>query len=73
MGNTLPTNREAIEHFYHVRQVLMDAKSKFSAEGPGFNDIKQVAISDVVDLWRKASLAVIEAKSAQNKLKKCNF
>ena len=26
-------------------------------------------ISDVVDLWRKSSLAVIEAKSAQNKLK----
>ena len=49
-GNTLPTNREVIEHFYHVRQVLMDAESKFSAKGPGFNDIKQVVISDVVDL-----------------------
>ena len=43
-------NREVIEHFYHVRQVLMDAESKFSAKGPGFNDIKQVVISDVVDL-----------------------
>ena len=47
----------------------MDTESKFSAKRPGFNDIKQVAISDVVDLWRKASLAVIEAKGAQNKLK----
>ena len=28
-----------------------------------------VVISDVVDLWRKASLAVIGAKSAQKKLK----
>ena len=73
MGNTLPTNREVIEHFYHVWQVLMDAESEFSAKGPEFNDIKQVVISDVVDLWRKASLAVIKAKSAQNKLKKCNF
>ena len=69
MGNTLPTNREVIEHFYLVRQVLMDTESKFSAKGPGFNDITQVVISDVVDLWRRASLAVIEAKSAQNKLK----
>ena len=68
MGNRLPTNREVIEHFYHVLQILMDTESKFSAKGPGFNDIKQVVISDVVDLWRKASLAVIEAKSAQNKL-----
>ena len=69
VGNTLPTNREVIEHFCHVRQALMDTESKFSAKGSGFNDIKQVVISDVVDLWRKASLAVIEAKSAQNKLK----
>ena len=68
VGNTLPTNREVIEHFYHVLQVLMDTESKFSAKGPGFNGIKQVVISDVVDLWRKASLAVIEAKSAQIKL-----
>ena len=30
---------------------------------------KQVVICDVVGLWRKASLAVVEAKSAQNKLK----
>ena len=47
----------------------MDTEPKFSAKGPGFNDIKQVVISDVVDLWRRASLAVIEAKSAENRLK----
>ena len=50
----------------------MDTESKFSAKGPGFNFIKQVVISDVVDSWRKASLAVIEAKSAQNKLENVN-
>ena len=69
VGNTLPRKREVVEHFYHVRQVLMDTESKFSAKGPAFNDIKQVVISDVVDLWRKSSFAVIEAKSAQNKPK----
>ena len=47
----------------------MDTESKFSAKRPGINDIKQVVISDVVNLWIKASLAVIETKSAQNKLK----
>ena len=66
---TLPKNREVIKHFYYVRQVLMEAESEFSAKGPGFNGIKQVVISNFVDLWRKASLAVIEAKSTQNKLK----
>ena len=64
VGNTLPTNREVIEHFHHVRQVLMDTESKFSAKRPGFNGINQVVISGVVDLWRKASIVVIEAKSA---------
>ena len=47
VGNTLPTDREVIEHFYHVRQVLMDTESKFSAKGSGLNDIKQVVISEV--------------------------
>ena len=64
MYNTLPANREVIEHFYYVWQVFMDTESKFLAKGPGLNDIKQVVTSDVADLWRKASLAVIEAKSA---------
>ena len=50
VGNTLSTNREVIEHFYQVRQVLMGTESEFSAKGPGFNDIKQVVVSDVVDL-----------------------
>ena len=44
----------------------MDTESKFSAKGPGFINIKQVVISDVVNLRRKISLAVIEAKRAQN-------
>ena len=46
VGNTLPTNKKVIEHFHHVRQVLMDTESKFSAKGPGLNDLKQVVISD---------------------------
>ena len=40
----------------------MNTESKFSAKEPGFNDIKQVVISDVVDLWRKGSLAVIRGR-----------
>ena len=53
VGNTLPTNRKVIEHFYHVRQVLMDTESKVSINGLGFNDIRQVVISGrLVDLWR---------------------
>ena len=32
----------------------MDTESKFSAKKPGFNDIKQVVISDDVDLWKKS-------------------
>ena len=40
----------------------MDTESKFSAKGPGFNDIKQVVINDVLDLWKKASLSVIDQR-----------
>ena len=32
----------------------MDTESKFSANGPGFSDIKLVVISDVVDFMEKS-------------------
>ena len=69
VGNVLPTNQEVIQHYYHVRQFLIDTEPKFSRIPPGFNDIKELVMSDVVELWRKASLTVIEAKSIQKKLK----
>ena len=31
-GNTLPTTREVLEHFYYFRQLLMDTDPKFFAE-----------------------------------------
>ena len=34
-----------------------------------FNDLKDVVISDVVELWRKGSLPTIETKSIHKKLK----
>ena len=69
VGNVLPTNQEVIQHYYHVRQFLIDTEPKFLRIPPGFNDIKELVMSDVVESWRKASLIVIEAKSIQKKLK----
>ena len=69
VGNVLPTNREVIEHFFHVRQLLMVTDTKFSKKIPTFNDVKDVVIRDVVDLRRKGSLPVIVAKSIHKKLK----
>ena len=31
-GNTLPTTREVLEHFYYFRQLLMDTDPKLFAE-----------------------------------------
>ena len=42
---------------------------KFSKTVPAFNHVKDVVISDVVDLWRKSSFPVIETKSMHKKLK----
>ena len=42
---------------------------KFSKKIPTFNDVKDVVISDVVELWRKNSLPVIGAKSIHKKFK----
>ena len=69
VGNVLPTNQEVIQHYYHVRQFLINTEPKFSRIPPGFNNIQELVMSDIVKLWRKASLTVIEAKSIQKKLK----
>ena len=68
VGNALPTNREVIEHFFHVRQLLMVTHTKISKKISTFNDVKGVVICDVVDLWRKGSLPMIGAKSIHKKL-----
>ena len=36
-GNTLPTTRDVLEHFYYVRQLLMDSDSKFSIKISSFS------------------------------------
>ena len=68
LGNVLPTNTEVIEHFFHVRQILMVTDTKFSKK-KNFNDLKDVVISDVVELWSKGSLSAIKTKSIHKKLK----
>ena len=46
----------------------MVTDTKFSKKIPNFNDVKDVVIRDVVNLWRKSSLPVIGAKSIHKKL-----
>ena len=47
----------------------MVTDSKFAKKKTTFNDLKDVVISDVVELWRKGSLPTIESKSIHKKLK----
>ena len=68
--NVLLTNREAIQHYHYIRQLLIDIEPIFGKVAPGFSEIKEIAMSDVVELWRRASLPVIKTRSVQLKLKK---
>ena len=47
----------------------MVTDSKFAKKKTTFNDLKDVVISDVVELRRKGSLPTIESKSIHKKLK----
>ena len=67
--NVLPTNRNIVEHYYYIQQLLIDTDPKFLKKISGFNDIKNIVITDTVELWRKATLLTIESKSAHTKLK----
>ena len=50
-GNTLPTTREILEHFYYVRQLMMDTDLKFSRKIPTFSDVQGLVQAEVVRLW----------------------
>ena len=65
--NILPTNGEVIEHYHHIRQLLIDTKAKFSKTPPGFSDIKKIVISDIMNSWKRASLIVIETNKLVEK------
>ena len=67
--NMLPTNRDVVGHYFYVRQLLIDTDPNFEKVTPGYKDVKDVVVTDVRKLWKKASLPVIEPKSTQNKLK----
>ena len=69
-GNTLPTTREVLENFYYVRQRLMDTDPKFLRKIPGFSDVQGLIQAEVVGLWEKASLPIVNSKSVQSKLKR---
>ena len=69
-GNTLPTTREVLGHFYYVRQLLMDTDPKFLRKIPGFSDVQGLVQAEVIGLWEKASLPIVNSKSVQNKLKR---
>ena len=70
-GNTLPTTREVLEHFYYfwcIRQLLMDTGPKFLSKISGLSDVHGLVQAEVVGLWKKAGLPIVNSKSVQNKL-----
>ena len=66
--NVLPTCRDVVAHYHYIRQLLMTTDPKYLRKVPGFSDLKDLVISDVVKLWKKASLPTIELRSIHTKI-----
>ena len=66
--SVLPTNRNTVERYYSIQQLLNNTDPKFLKKIPGFNDIKNIVITDGVEIWRKASLPIIKSKTVHTKL-----
>ena len=63
--NVLPRNWNIAEHYHYILQLLIDTDLTFS----GFNDIKNIVITDAGELQRKASWLTVKLKSIHAKLK----
>ena len=58
-GNVLPINSDVLNHYEHLRNKLKETDSRFLKTLPGFLDVKQELVSDVVNIWFMAGLHVI--------------
>ena len=48
-GNCI-VNRNIVEHYCYIQQFHIDTDPKFVKKIPGFNDIKNIVLTDAVEL-----------------------
>ena len=65
----LPTRRDVIGHYYHVRNWIMCSDKKY-LKRPPFNICKQSVLGKIEFLWSKSHLPIINNTSMETKLKK---
>ena len=67
--NVLPLNIEIVGHYYYLKKTVQDWNVKFMKKSPGFRDVKDKLMRDVVALWDKACVPIISSQRIEAKLK----
>ena len=67
--NKLPFNINIINHYYYFSKSYSECKQEFLNKMPGFNDLRNEIVNDVIYIWRAASLPIISYSRIQTKLK----
>jgi len=60
--NKLPFNVNVINHYYYLRK-------RYSESKPGFSDLRNEVINDLIHVWQKANLPILSYTRIQTKLK----
>ena len=58
-GIVLQMSREVQKHYYHNCQVLVDTEPRVLRKLLSFNNIKDIAKTDVIALWKRANMPAI--------------
>ena len=67
--NVLPLNIEIVGHYYYLKKTVQDWNVKFMKKSPGFRDVKDNLMRDVVALWDKGCVPIISSQRIEAKLK----
>ena len=65
----LPLNIDVINHYFYLRKSYSECKQEFLNKMPGFNDLRNEIVNDVISIWQAASLPIISYSRIQTKLK----
>ena len=66
----LPSRKDVIGHYYHVRNWIMCSDPKCLKKRPPFNVCKLAVLSKIEFIWSKSGLPTINNTSIETKLKK---
>ena len=66
--NKLSLNVDLINGYYYLRELLRESKPEVLKKMPGFNNVRNKVVNDIIWIWQAAGLPIISFSQIQGNL-----